>query len=268
MSLSQSDWYIIIVVAVFLVIVSGMMFYYEKKLKETASGEWVINEEYVERLTDERTYLADEVVNATAAWAGATSEEQMSGVATTDNESIFTVTTAVHTIRVVFYWGSKTYHVHYFLTEEPSYSWQTNFSFRGEKMDTAALTTWLDGCLAKYYKSTLDYLDVIIEALNTEGKALEGLTSTDPRLLMPILAAKLVDYCGRDKKHRSTALMEATTMAVVGAMRDKTTAALLLANLRQLSPVYYNEILASVDKSKLPAAPEKAPVEEKNSSAN
>lgn len=268
MSLSQSDWYIIAIVAVFIVIVGVMMFYYEKKVNETASGEWVVNEDFVEQLTNERTYLADEVVNAAAAWAGATQEEQMTGVATTDDESIFTITTPVHTIRMVFYWKSKSYHVHYFLTEEPSYSWQTDFSFRGEKMDTAALTTWLDGCLSKYYKSTLDYLDVIIEALNTEGEALKDLTSTDPRLLMPILAAKLVDYCGRDKKHRSTALMEATTMAVVGAMRDKTTAALLLANLRQLSPAYYNEILASVDKSKLPAEPEKASVEEKNSSAN
>lgn len=268
MSLSQSDWYIIIMMAVFLVIIGGTVFYYEKKIRETASGEWVVNEDYIEQLTNERTYLADEVVNAAAAWAGATQEEQMTGVATTDDESIFTVTTAVHTIRMVFYWKTKTYHVHYFLTEEPSYSWQTDFSFRGEKMDTAALMTWLNGCLAKYYKSTLDYLDVIIEALNTEGKALEGLTSTDPRVLMPILAAKLVDYCGRDKKHRSTALMEATTMAVVGAMRDKTTAALLLANLRQLAPVYYNEILASVDKSKLPAEPEKASVAEENSSVN
>lgn len=268
MSLSQSDWYIIIMMAVFLVIIGGTVFYYEKKIRETASEEWVVNEDYIEQLTNERTYLADEVVNAAAMWAGATQEEQMTGVATTDDESIFTITTPVHTIRTVFYWKSKSYHVHYFLTEEPSYSWQTDFYFRGEKMDTAALMTWLDGCLAKYYKSTLDYLDVIIEALNTEGKALEGLTSTDPRVLMPILAAKLVDYCGRDKKHRSTALMEATTMAVVGAMRDKTTAALLLANLRQLSPVYYNEILASVDKSKLPAEPEKASVAEENSSAN
>lgn len=268
MSLSQSDWYIIAIVAVFIVIVGAMMFYYEKKLREGEPGEWVVNEDYVEQLTNERTYLADEVVNAAATWAGATQEEQMTGVATTDDESIFTVTTPVHTIRMVFYWKSKTYHVHYFLTEEPSYSWKTTFSFRGQKMDTAALTAWLDGCLAKYYKSTLDYLDVVIEALNTEGEALKDLTSTDPKLLMPILAAKLIDYCGRDKKHRSTALMEATTMAVVGAMRDKTTAALLLANLRQLSPAYYNEILASVDKSKLPAAPEQGPVEEENSSAN
>lgn len=234
---------IILIVAAAAVILLDLFVVWRQKF---GGGEEIIEyevdpQEYAEQETKKRVYITEEVVNLLSNHVGLELDDKnFTGVATTDDVSIFNIVTDYYCFRITFWWENELVYIHLFSNGDANMNYEKRFSFKHGVLKSASIIKWFDRSVEDYYKRNLNFVNEVADTLEN---ATEVTYSDDERRdIIGIAVARLLAFEAANHRAKDLNLKEPLAALIAIVLDDGEATKTMMKNLNHYSPALYQEI--------------------------